>query len=398
MRALPFRLALADLLGEARMSLCTVLAVAAVVAPLLVLAGLRAGAVEGLRQAVLLDPAAREIEPLSNALFPHAFLDALRARPEVAHVSPRTRVLSARLLLETPDAARQGWAQVVPSSPGDPLLPQGAPAEANLVTLSASMAARLGLGPGSPLVGRLGRVTPRGEERLRIELMVDRVAPPTSFDRDAVFVMPVLADGLEDWAEGRSGVSSSQAGLPVALPRDGYASFRLYARQLEDVAPLVEMLAARGVETRSRLRDIAPIMTVDRALSRLLLAIAGISGLGLVLSLGAGLWANVERKRLLLAGLRLMGFSRGAVLCLPMTQAALLALAGMALGGAVALLTQIGINAGLGGVVQDRPLSLIGPAMLAIGTGIVLVAALLASALAAWRAARIEPYEAVKGS
>ncbi|MFC7544228.1 hypothetical protein ACFQU2_39080 [Siccirubricoccus deserti] len=57
--------------------------------------------------------------------FDHAFLAALRARPEVEHLSPRTRQLSASLLLETPDGARQLWAPVVPSAPGDPLLPEG---------------------------------------------------------------------------------------------------------------------------------------------------------------------------------------------------------------------------------------------------------------------------------
>ena len=43
------RLAVADLLGESRMTACSALGIAAILAPLLVLAGLREGVVEGMR-------------------------------------------------------------------------------------------------------------------------------------------------------------------------------------------------------------------------------------------------------------------------------------------------------------------------------------------------------------
>ncbi|GGC40162.1 hypothetical protein GCM10011504_18230 [Siccirubricoccus deserti] len=395
---LPLRLALADLLGESRMTLCSALATAAVLAPLLVLAGLRAGAVEGMRAAVLKDPLAREVMSIASRDFDHAFLAALRARPEVEHLSPRTRQLSASLLLETPDGARQLWAPVVPSAPGDPLLPEGAPAGPGQVVLSTPLAARLGLKAGDALVGRLGRgEREQAPQRLQVALAVQAVAPLAAADRDAVFAAPALADALEDWAEFRTATPEAAGGIPSPAAREGYAGFRLYARRLEDVPPLVTALRAQGVETRSRAQDIAPMLAVDRALTRLLLAVAGVSGLGLVLSLGAGLWANVERKRVLLAGLRLMGLGRGGVMAVPVAQAALIALAGALVAAALALAVQAGINAGFGGIILDRPLSAIDAAILGTGTVLVVAAAVGASALAAWQAARIEPYEAVRG-
>ena len=84
---LPMRIALADLLGERRMSICTALAVAAVLAPLLVLAALRAGAVEGMRETVLRDPLAREVMSIANASFDRPFLERLRGRADQGHFS-----------------------------------------------------------------------------------------------------------------------------------------------------------------------------------------------------------------------------------------------------------------------------------------------------------------------
>ena len=57
-------LAFADLWFERRLALCTILGMAAVLAPLIVLAGLRAGVVEGVREALLEDPRTREIREL----------------------------------------------------------------------------------------------------------------------------------------------------------------------------------------------------------------------------------------------------------------------------------------------------------------------------------------------
>jgi len=77
--------------------------------------------------------------------------------------------------------------------------------------------------------------------------------------------------------------------------------------------------------------------------------------------------------------------------------AALIALAGALVAGGLALAGQTGINAGFGGIVLDRPLSAIDAGILGLGTLLVVAAAVGASALAAWHAARIEPYEAVRG-
>ena len=393
---LPMRIALADLLGERRMSICTALAVAAVLAPLLVLAALRAGAVEGMRETVLRDPLAREVMSIANASFDRPFLERLRGRADVLHLSPRTRQLSASLLLDNVAVQRTGWVQVIPSAEGDPLPPPDSLTAPEQIVLSATAAAKMGVAVGAKIVGRLGREKAGQRESLAIDLTVAAIAAPSASDRDTVFVQVALASGLEDWTEGR-GDAPAMGAPPVGGAREAYAGFRLYARAIEEVPGLVTELRAQGIETRSRMQDIAPMLAIDRALTRLLAAIGGMSTLGLVLSLGVGLWANVERKRRLLAGLRLMGFGRAAVMALPMIQAATLAMIGVVLASAAALLVAAAINTGLAGLALDRPLVELGaPLLLVAGFGCVGVA-VLASALAAWQAAAIEPYEAVRG-
>lgn len=388
MRALlPLRLAIADLLGERRLTLCAALSVAAVLAPLLVLLGLRTGAVEGMRAAVLRDPLAREILSLTSGSYDAAFLDALRARPDVSHVAPRTRQVATSLLLEAGE--RQGRAAVVPSLPGDPLLP-AAPDGPDRVIPSAALAARLGVEAGMTITGRLARVREDGTpERRALDLHVQAVAPPGAAEIDTLFVPLPLAEDIEDWQEGRD---PEHAGA-----RTGHAGFRAYAARIEDVPAIVAALAAQGIETRSRVREIAPILQIDRALGRLLLAIGVVAGTGMVLSLGAGLWANVERKRRLLAGLRLMGLRRGAMVAVPVIQAAAIGLTGGALGAAAALATGAAINAGLGGVALDRKLSILPPAAILLAIAAATLAGMIAAALAGWQAARIAPHEALRG-
>ncbi len=387
MRALlPLRLAIADLLGERRLTLCAALSVAAVLAPLLVLLGLRTGAVEGMRAVVLRDPLAREILSLTSGSYDAAFLDALRARPDIAHVAPRTRQVATSLLLEAGD--RQGRAAVVPSLPGDPLLP-AAPDGPDRVIPSAALAARLGVEPGATLTGRLARVREDGTpERRALDLHVQAIAPSAAAEIDTLFVPLPLAEAIEDWQEGRD---------PDPGARTAHAGFRAYAARIEDVPVIVDALAAQGIETRSRVREIAPILQIDRSLGRLLIAIGAVAGTGMVLSLGAGLWANVERKRRLLAGLRLMGLRRGAMIAVPVVQAAAIGFAGGVVGAAAALATGAAINAGLGGLVLDRQLSILPPGVILLAIAAAMLAGMAAAALAGWQAARIEPHEALRG-
>ncbi len=389
------RLAMADLLAEKLLALCTVLALAAVLAPLVILAGLRAGVVEGLREVLLEDPRVREVTTAANRSFDAALLTRLAARPDVAFLAPRTRTLAALLLIERPDAPGGGIrVELIPTAPGDPLLPLG-PSGTDSIVLTASAAARLGVSVGDAVMGRLTRVLDARRELVALTLTVRAVAPPAAFARDAAFVPLPFAVLVEDFQDGRVGPPRSVVDLP-APHRSDYAGFRLYARRLDEVPALDASLRAAGIEVVSRAADVSGLLRVDRNLSLLFGLIATLGGIGFLVSLGAGLWANVERKRVPLAQLRFLGLRAGSLRLFPIAQAAVLATLGLLMALAAALLTAVAINRAFAGTLAlDRPLCLVTPGLIAAATCATIGGAMLVSAVAGTRAARVEPWEGV---
>ncbi len=395
------RLACADLLAEKVLALCTVLSLAAVLAPLVVLAGLRAGVIAGLREALLEDPHAREVTNAANRSFDAALLAQLAARPDVAFLAPRTRTLAASLLLERPDAPGSGVrADLIPTAPGDPLLPAGsAPAASDRVVLSASAAARLHAAAGDVLAGRLARIRDSRRESVPLALQVQAVAAPAAFGRDAIFVTLALAAFVEDFQDNRADAPPDGIATLAVPQRMEFAGFRLYARRLDEVPALDAALRAQGIDVSSRAGDVADLLRVDANLTLLFALVAGLGASGFLVALGAGLWANVERKRVSLALLRFLGLRSGALRLFPVAQAVLLGLAGAAAALGVAYAAAGVVNVLFAGTLQlDRPLCRItgGTALLAALATVAGAAA--AAAAAGTRAARVEAWEGVSSA
>ena len=388
---------MADLRAELVLAACTVLALAAVLAPLLILAGLRAGVVEGLREALLKDPRAREVTTAANRSFPSSLLEALAARPDVLFLAPRTRTLAASLLVEAPDAPGGGVrVELIPTAQGDPLLPIGVEGTDEVV-LSAAAAARLHVGAGAALVGRLARVMDGTRTSVALALRVRAVAPAAAFAREAAFVSLPLAVLVEDFQDGKVGAPETVAGLPGVV-REEYAGFRLYARRLEEVPGLDAGLRGQGIEVVSRAGDVAGLLKVDRNLGLLFGLVAGMGAAGFLVSLGAGLWANVERKRVALAQLRFLGLRASALRAFPMAQAGVLGVAGVVVATGAALGAAVVVNRSFAGTLAlDRPLCLISAGLVGVAGTVTVVGAVVVAAVAGTRAARVEPWEGMSG-
>jgi putative ABC transport system permease protein len=389
-------LALADARAEVRLTLTTVVGIAAVLAPLIVLFGLKAGVMEALRQMLIENPRAREIVNLANRSFDAAFFARLAARPDVAFIIPRTRTLAAQgsfaASAESDTAVR---AELLATAPGDPLLGGLAVPEGRAVALSASLADRLGVRAGDTVRFRIERVVGGARETLALDLRVTAVAPPASFGRDGAFLPLPLLLLAEDFQDGTAPREVPEV-IPPPDPSRLYAGFRLHARALEDVVVLDHALRRDGIEVASRAEDVAGLLTLDRNLSVLFVTIAALGGTGYLVSLGVGLYANVERKRRDLSLLRLMGLSAYGLTAFPVTQAAVLALAGAALAAAVALGVQAGVNRLSFAVGESGRIAAIAPSHIVVATGLTVLGAVLAAAFAARRAAAIEPAEGLR--
>ncbi|HLO76551.1 MAG TPA: FtsX-like permease family protein [Magnetospirillum sp.] len=396
MRLLPpaaastLRLAVADFVHEWRVSACLVLALAAVLAPLLVLFGLKSGIVTTMRERLLADPRNLEVMIVGSYRLEPGWFAALRASPEAGFLMPRTRSLAATLDLVGESGRSLAGAEMVPSAEGDPLLRGAAPPVGqNRILLSHSAARQLGVAAGGNVTALVSRTLAGERQARRLPLVVGAVLPEAAFGRDAAFVSLELLVAAEDYRDGRD--------EPLAVGERAFTSARLFARNLDGVAVLADRLRGEGMEVRTRADDIEMVRAVDRTLSFIFSVIAGLAVGGYLLSLASSLWANVDRKRRELALLRLVGYPPMAALAFPAIQAALVALAGTALSAALAHGVAYAVNHALAANLnREEFVCLLRTADLAVAAGATLVLALIASTLGGYRAARIDPAESLR--
>jgi putative ABC transport system permease protein len=391
-------LATRDYLHEWQMSVCFVLGLAAVLGPMMVLFGLKFGIVGAMMAGLIEDPGNREIRPVGSGRYDDAWLENVRARPDVAFLVPRTRSIAATIELSSGQASRIVPVELIASGEGDPLLTPGEPLPAGLgqVVVSRSAADKLDIRAGDKLDGSLVRRYRGKQERVHLDLTVAAVAPPRAFSRDGAFVSVQLLEALEDFRDGRAVPGLGWGGAPANTART-YTGFRLYARSIDDVAGLGDAFAEIGVDVHTQVAGIELVKRMDRNLTAIYWAIAVIGLVGFSLSLGANLWANVDRKRKQLSVLRLVGFRTRDIVWFPMVQALYTAVLGWGLAVFLSFVTSMVINSMMAEQVDPgQQVCLLLPSHYAIALALTCAAAVVAAGLAGLRSARVEPSEGLR--
>jgi putative ABC transport system permease protein len=392
------RLASRDYAHEWQMSGCFVLALAAVLGPMLVLFGLKFGIVGGMVDQLVENPENREVRPVSSGRFDRDWFGNMARRSDVTFIVPRTRSIAATIELNSDKSSRIVRAELIPSGPGEPLLPADAPLPdgLNSVVLSQNAAEKLQASTGDKISGSVTRRFGGKKQRVHVDLDVVGVAPPGAFARDGAFTDVRLVEALEEYRDGRA---VPELGWQGNAPTDdrSYPGFRLYARSIYDVANLKNDLTAQGIEVRTKAADIDLVMRMDRNLSAIYWAIAIIGLIGFSLSLGASLWANVDRKRKELSVLRLVGFRTGDIVWFPVTQAFYTGLMGWLLAVGIYFGAAYVINGMLAEqLLEGTQVCVLLPRHYALALAVTVGAAMFAAALAGWRSARIEPSEGLR--
>lgn len=214
--ALIFRLAVADLWHERILTLCVVVALTAVLSPLLILLSLKYGLVETLRARLIHDPRNREIRPQSTRIYTQADIDALRQRADVRYVMPQTRAISTMVRVCLPGFEKgQIETEIQPTGSGDPLLEENgakAPETAQCV-LSQALHRRLSadgeFGQILVTVSRQGRA---GFETAATLLTVVGVVGERATSRETIFVPLEFVEQIESWLEGHPVAALGWAG------------------------------------------------------------------------------------------------------------------------------------------------------------------------------------------
>jgi len=392
------RLASRDYTHEWQMSGCFVLALAAVLGPMLVLFGLKFGIVGGMMNQLIDNPENREIRPISSGRFDQAWFDNLQVRDDVAFLVPRTRSIAATIELNSEKSGRIVRSELIPSGIGDPLLPVGGPLPdgTSRIVLSQEAAEKLQVEQGDRIDGSVSRRYAGNRERNHIELTVAGIAPAAAFGRDGAFADVRLVEALEDYRDGRAVPELGWSGAGEDKARS-YPGFRLYAQSIHAVSELKDHLSRQGIDVRTKAADIELVMRMDRNLSAIYWAIAVIGLIGFSLSLGASLWANVDRKRKELSVLRLVGFRTGDIVWFPVTQAFYTGILGWVLAVGIYFGAAAAINSMLADqLASGQEVCVLLPLHFAMALGLTVGAAVFAAALAGFRSARIEPSDGLR--
>jgi putative ABC transport system permease protein len=393
-------LAWRDYLHEWRISVCLVLSLMSVLTPLLVLFGLKFGVIETLTQRLEERPEVRQILPVGHTHFTADWLEQLANHPDTGFLIPATRRIAASVnLLENPlNTQQRSGVQMLPSAVGDPLLSDTvtAPTGMTEVTLSQTLARRLGAAPGDELLAVIGRRRSGQQEHVKVALTVVGVLRPEAMDEEAALVSLAFLSATEDYRDGFGVSELDWDGASAPRPRV-YPRFRLYARSIYTVDALADWLEEQGIEVMTRSDEIATIQGLRTNLEHVFWLLAGLAAVGYVMSLAAMLAASVERKHQDLSVMRLIGFEAAVLPFFPVVQSVLTVCFG--------ILLAVGAYLPIAGVLNhwfadslfhDEQVCRLLPSHVAMAGLITLCCGIIAAAWAGRRAASLEPSEGLK--
>ena len=309
-----------------RLTLYQMIGLAAVLVPLLLIAGLKTGFIEGMLTQLRADPRNLEVIIIGNRSLDGAWFQTVSGSPAAGFVVPNTRSLSATITLANDQGGLIGDVQMIPTAAGDPLLGSLAvPAADDAVILSAATARKLGVAAGDTIRAAVQRRM-NGQDQASVRsLQVQAIAPENLATGDFVFVTLRLLVLSEDYRDG--GVDSINAAGPdqAALQSRAYASARLYAHDLDQVEALAEAVEKTGVSVRLRSQQIAVVRTLDHGLNWVAGIIVLLGMVGVACSIAVSQWLGVERRRREISVLRLIGLTRANALLMLVAEALVVA-------------------------------------------------------------------------
>ena len=393
------RLSFRDYTHEWRMSGCFVLALAAVLAPMMILFGLKFGIVSSMIYELVENPVNREIRPIGSGRYDQQWIDRYRDRDDVEFIIPKTRALAASIQLRSDTAKRILSTELMATAEGDPLLGNLSITPQNLfqIILSQSAAKKLNLVKGDQVDASLARQFKGKRERVHLSLKVVDIADASVANRSVAFVDLELLLATEYFKDGRAVPGLGWSGDAVNEESRKYPSFRMYARSIYDVENLVRSLEDQGVRVKANAAEIATVQSIERNLTIIFWIVASVGATGYAFSLGASLWANVDRKKKELSTLRLLGFNTSRIVLFPVMQSLYTATLGWLLAVLVYLSFEQIINRILAPRLNlDQPICYLNSEHFFWAFGLTVVTAIFAAITGGMRAAEIEPSDGLR--
>lgn len=401
--ALAASMATRDWLHEIVLSLCGVLALASILAPMLVLHGAHMGVVERMRENLLKDPTVLVLVPQgsSGAGYAPDFIKRIGELPGMRYAIGRTRDVAAELQVSLGE--KRLTITLDATSKGDPLIdnfdqnaPRSAPGQLE-IALTASAANKLGVKAGDKIQSSLVRRSASGRmERLQLEFTVASVLPQLASGRDAGLVDMRTLLAIQDYRDNIPSDLLGSSGIHPVPAERRYESFRAYANGLDAIEGLQAWFNDHNTPVNTRAKDIASIRKIDSTLGAVIMLIAGAGCAGFFAFMMSAAEASVRRKWKQMGMLRLTGFSRSAILVFPLTQALLTGIAGCLFAFALYAIVAYSIDFMFASETGGESICVISVSFMILTFAAVQGLALLASGRAAWKAASISPSTVIR--
>ncbi|MFT6073785.1 MAG: putative ABC transport system permease protein [Yoonia sp.] len=325
------RLALADMWRDRLSAICTAILISAIIVPLLVLQGARAGVYELSLSELIKDPNALRIETVGNTAVSSDMADTIRGWDNVAFIVLRPRAFADFVRIRNPANRQIDDAIALSSGNNDPYLAAPVAFESHTLVLTHDLADTLGLAVGNP-VELISNVSGRPQQ-LRIPMIVEQILPSGGIEGSTVLVLPQVVDLFEAFIDGYAlpafGIETG-SNATGRVPQ--FERMRLHVTDLSAVIPVQARIKAEfGRDTSSAGEIIAAADALSEKLGVALAILVVVGIVGLVASLGFGFWAEVHRKKLSLATLALMGMPARSLVAYPVVQSIVSAALGLAL-------------------------------------------------------------------
>lgn len=348
-------LAFKDLWHDKKVTFCLIVSLASVVAPLLLLFGLKFGIIATMEERFLQDPMKREIKIVGHYKLDKTWFEQLQSRSDVNFIVPNTRALNTQvdLLKNSKNFLRK--VEIIPTKTGDPLVPKDVkfPANNHEIIVSHTLALKLSLKVHDQLAMIIPRIYQGKSEPGKLTVTVIGVLPESAFSRAGVFadfdLVKAVDDFKDQYAVPEFGINHGKA----RADREIFASARVFAKSLTDVAILADFIRSGGLEVKTHAKDIETIQQTEKVLSFIVKVLAWVAIVGGSVSLAGFLMANVDRKRQHLAMLRLMGFTAFSIAMYPVIQSLVIATLGFLLASTGYMLGASAFDQELGVFMQE---------------------------------------------
>lgn len=338
-------IALREMRHEWLASLCFIGALVGGLAPLLLILALKNGVLDRMVNGLVEDPRNRELIVIGTGLYEDAFFTELASQNGVGFVSPATRSINAMANgVQNPTARLLEKAvPLIPSGSGDPLSGVAADIAPGQTVLSFALASALQVKAGQSVRMLIGREISGVRETARADLHVLSVMEPNRYERPLLLLSLQDMVAVERFRDDAS-IQVDEWRDPRPLP-DHFASFRIFAQDLKDVAQLQDYLKQQGIEVRPRASNIRLLLGFRENLSFLYATIAVLAVIGFGAAMVANLRGMVERQRISFSLLALIGMPLAARRMVPLVQSVTLVFVGITLTLLVVLGMVFAVNA-----------------------------------------------------